>query len=89
MSKHAASTRSTARARVYRRKERGKYIWVAEVIDSTGKVVWSDDTGGRNARVVMLDDAAEMVTAVRRIENAGHRLALSWREVVDACLGVA
>lgn len=70
--------RSTARGRVHTRQG----TVYGSVQDSTGKVVWADNTGPLGLPG-MIGATIEMVTAVRKIENAGHRLEKSWTELVD------
>lgn len=71
-------SRSTARARVFRRQ--GCRTWIEQLIDSDGKIVNEDNTGSWR---VIFDQAIEDVWALRRIENTGHRLTKTWVEVVE------
>ena len=58
-------------------------FWRYEVIDSFGKVVMRD---GCSDYAQILDDAHSGVTAVRRLENAGHKIKYSFDSLVDGAL---
>lgn len=65
-----------ARARVFKRNG----CWFYEVFDGwEQKVVLKDNTG--NFRII-LDAAVQDVAAIRRIEQAGHRLKHSYEDLV-------
>lgn len=65
-----------AKGIVYKRGD----TWFCEVRDRSGKPVLMDNTG--NWRVIF-DTCLRDVFAVRRVENAGHRLKFSYPQIVD------
>lgn len=67
----------TARGRLFKR---GVW-WRAEIRDSTGKIVITDECSNYQN---LADQTRTDVEAVRIIESAGHRLQFSYAQIVDA-----
>lgn len=79
--------RSSAKGRVFSIEEphpwrlnRKHWVWYYSVEDSEGKIVLCDNTGSFRT---IFEQAFRDVTAVRSVENAGHRLVHSYQELVD------
>jgi hypothetical protein len=56
--------------------------WHMWVVDKTGKVIVTDNSGP-GSRIKITEEAAEVVSAVRRIEQIGHVLEKPWDQLVD------